>query len=248
MNNQAKCLKCGHGHYTKDCHFKGPVCFKCGKPGHVFSECGQPKAHANTSGLKTRPLTTGRVYTMTRIEFTQKNDLIQGTCFIRGKTLNVQYDSGATHYFISNDCVQHLQLSISSLESNLIVSTPTNKSVIAKKVCLDCPIFISDRKFLVNLICLPLSQLDVILGMDWLSSNHVLLNCAERSVMFSNSKDLSISLSKPISKFSWGKVLGYLILSSMEAKEEVDLKNIAVVQNFPEVFPNDIPGLPPDRE
>jgi len=34
----------------------------------------------------------------------------------------------------------------------------------------------------------------------------------------------------------------------MEIKEEVELKNIAVVQNFPEVFPNDIPSLPPNRE
>nr|KYP33067.1 hypothetical protein KK1_046115 [Cajanus cajan] len=84
--------------------------------------------------------------------------------------------------------------------------------------------------------------------MDWLSSNHVLLNCVKKSVMFFDSKDLSISLSKPISRFSWGKVQGYLILSSMEAKEEVNLKNIAFVQIFPEVFPNDIPGLPPNRE
>nr|KYP38781.1 Transposon Ty3-I Gag-Pol polyprotein [Cajanus cajan] len=129
LNSQAKCLKCGKSHYTKDCHLKGPVCFKCGKSGHVFSEC----------------------------EAAQNNDLIQGKCFIKDKTL------GATHSFISNDCVQHLQLPISSLENNLIVSTPTNKSVIANKVCLDCPIFIGDRKFLVNLICVPLSQLDVIL-------------------------------------------------------------------------------------
>nr|KYP35375.1 Transposon Ty3-I Gag-Pol polyprotein [Cajanus cajan] len=156
------CFKCGQGHYTKDCHLKRPVCFKCGKSGHVFSKYGQPKAYANTSGPKPRPPTTGRVYTMTGTEAAQNNDLIQ--------------------------------------------------------------------------------------GMDWLSSNHVLLNCAKKSVMFSDSKDLSISLSKPISKFSWGKVQGYLILSSMEAKEEVDLKNIAVVQNFPEVFPNDISSLPPDRE
>jgi len=34
----------------------------------------------------------------------------------------------------------------------------------------------------------------------------------------------------------------------MEIKKEVELKNIAVVQNFPEVFPNDIPSLPPNRE
>ena len=34
----------------------------------------------------------------------------------------------------------------------------------------------------------------------------------------------------------------------MEIKEEVELKNIVVVQDFPEVFPNDIPGLLPNRE
>ena len=44
------------------------------------------------------------------------------------------------------------------------------------------------------------------------------------------------------------KIQGYLLLSSMEIKEEVDLKNIPVVQNFPEVFPNDIPSLPPNKE
>nr|KYP59842.1 Transposon Ty3-I Gag-Pol polyprotein [Cajanus cajan] len=60
--------------------------------------------------------------------------------------------------------------------------------------------------------------------------------------------DLLISLSNPINKFSWSKVQGYLILSSLEAKEEVDLKNITIVQIFPKVFPNDIPGLPPNRE
>nr|KYP33909.1 hypothetical protein KK1_045192 [Cajanus cajan] len=249
MNNQIKCLKCGHGHYAKDCHLKGPVCFKCGQPGHVFSEYAQPKTHANTFGPKPRAPTIGRVYTLTGTKSAQNNDLIQGKCFIKGKTLNVLSDLGATHSFISNDCVQHLQLSVSSLETSLIVSTLTNKSIIANKVYLDCPLFINDRKILVNLVCLSLSQLDVILGMDWLSFNHVLLNCAEKSVLFSDSKDLSISLlSKLINKFSWGKVQGYLILSSMEAKEEVDMKNIAVVQNFPEVFPNDILGLPPDRE
>jgi len=34
----------------------------------------------------------------------------------------------------------------------------------------------------------------------------------------------------------------------MKIKEEVDLKNIAVVQNFPEVFPNEFPSLPPNKE
>ena len=35
------CFKCKQGHHAKDCHLKGPVCFKCGKLGQLFSKCGQ---------------------------------------------------------------------------------------------------------------------------------------------------------------------------------------------------------------
>jgi len=64
-------------------------------------------------------------------------------------------------------------------------------------------------------------------------------------VVFPNLKVLLKPSENPILK---NKIQGYLLLSSMESKEEVNLKNIVVVQNFPEVFPDDIPGLPPNRE
>jgi len=185
---------------------------------------------------------------MTRAEAAENHDLIQGMCFIKGKTLNVLYDSGATHSFISNYCVQHLNMSTSFLKTSLVVSTPTYDSVITNKVCLDCPVFIENRKFVVNLICLPLYQLDVILGMDWLSSNQVLLNCAEKSIIFPNPENLLKSHTNSKSEPLKNEIQGYLLLSSMEIKEEVELKNIVVVQNSPEVFPNDISGLPPNRE
>jgi len=240
-------MKCGQDHHTRYCHIRRPICFKCGNPGHVVTECGQQKSHFNPSGsaTKTRPATTGRVYTLSSTEIAKNHDLIQGTCFIKGKTLNVLYDSGATHSFISNDCVKDMKLPISSLDTNLIISTPTSKSVITNKVCLNCPLFIENRKFLTNLICLPLSQLDIILGMDWLFANQVILNCAEKSVIFLN---LEILLKPSENSILRNKIQGYLLLSSMESKKEVNLKNIAVVQNFPEVFPDDIPGLPPNRE
>jgi len=47
---------------------------------------------------------------------------------------------------------------------------------------------ISSRTFLIDLICLPLSQIDVILGMNWLSSNHVLLNYFDKTVVFDDSE------------------------------------------------------------
>ena len=137
---------------------------------------------------------------------------------------------------------------ISFLKTSLIVSTPTNDSVITNIVCLDFPLFIENKNFLVNLVCLPLSQLDVILGMDWLSSNQVLLNCIEKLVIFLNSENLLKSPTNSKSEPLMNEILGYLLLFSIEIKEEVELKNIAVVQNFSKVFPNDIPDLPPNRE
>ena len=130
----------------------------------------------------------------------------------------------------------------------MVVSTPTNDSVITNRVCLDCPLFIENRNFLVNLICLPLSQLDVILGMNWLSSDQVLLNCAGKLVIFQNSENLLKSPTNSKSEPLRNEIQGYLLLYSMEIKEEVELKNIAIVQNFPEIVPNDIPGLPPNKE
>jgi len=184
---------------------------------------------------------------MTGAEVAENHYRIQGICFIKGKNLNVLYDSHATHLFISNYCVQHLNMSTCFLKASLVVSTPTNDFVITDRVCLDCPLFIENREFLVNLICLSLSQLDVILGMDWLSSNQVLLNCVEKLVIFPNSENLLKSPTNSKSEPLMNEIQGYL-LSSMEIKEEVELKSITIVQNFPKVFPNDIPGLPPNRE
>ena len=91
------------------------------------------------------------------------------------------FDFGATHSFISYSCVGKLKLSVSSLNKDLVVETPTSGFVLTSKVCLDCPMEISVRTFLIDLICLPMSLIDVILGMDWLSSNHVLLNCFDKT-------------------------------------------------------------------
>jgi len=65
-------------------------------------------------------------------EVAENHDIIQGMCFIKGKTLNVLYNSSATHSFISNYCVQHLNMSTSFLKASLVVLTPTNDSVITK--------------------------------------------------------------------------------------------------------------------
>jgi len=81
-----------------------------------------------------------------------------------------------------------------------------------------------------------------------LSFNQVLLNCVEKLVIFPNFENLLKSPTNSKGEPLMNEIQGYLLLSSMEIKEEIELKNITVVQKFSKVFTNDIPRLPPNRE
>jgi len=58
-------------------------------------------------------------------------------------------------------------------------------------VCLNCPLSMFGRDFEMDLVCLPLSSMDVILGMNWLEYNHVLINCFSKTVRFSSIEEES---------------------------------------------------------
>ena len=81
-----------------------------------------------------------RVFAMSGSEAAASDDLIQGKCLIADKLLDVLYDSGATHSFISHACVERLGLCATELPYDMVVSTPTNEPVTTSRVCLKCPI------------------------------------------------------------------------------------------------------------
>uniref|UniRef100_A0A151UFW2 CCHC-type domain-containing protein n=1 Tax=Cajanus cajan TaxID=3821 RepID=A0A151UFW2_CAJCA len=188
-----RCGKCGRvGHNQSKCRDKEITCFNCSCKGHISTQCLEPRrTRVIGSGSQIeRPKNVGRVFTLSGVEAARSENLIQGTCFIAETPFVVLFDSGATHSFISVSCVQKLNFPVSLLDFDLVVETPTNGPVTTSLVCLKCPLTVSDKQFLVDLICLPLSQLDVILGMDWLSSHHVLLNCYEKSISFGECKSM----------------------------------------------------------
>ena len=60
------------------------------------------------SQLAPKPQRQGRVFTMDAQEVERSEDLIQDTCEVNGKILTVLYDSGASHSFVSRDCMSAL--------------------------------------------------------------------------------------------------------------------------------------------
>jgi hypothetical protein len=80
--------------------------------------------------------------------------------------------------------------------------------------------------------------LDVILGISWMKLHRAVLDIAGRLV----------HLDSPV----YGKVILHLpavscIKASLHHMGELKLEDIHVVQEFSDIFPDDMPGMPPER-
>jgi hypothetical protein len=91
----------------------------------------------------------------------------------------------------------------------------------------------------VNLLALSLEGIDVILGMDCLTQHQVVLDIATRMVEIhsptSGQTTLHLPKTKGINPCSYAVVT-------------VQLENIPVVCEYPDIFPDDLPDMPPDRD
>ena len=70
------------------------------------------------------------------------------------------------------------------MEVGVVVSTPVGKSVLCRKIVLGCPIHIDVRTLTTNLMVFDMEEFDIILRMDWLSNNHVIIDCQSKEIIF----------------------------------------------------------------
>nr|GFD55256.1 putative reverse transcriptase domain-containing protein [Tanacetum cinerariifolium] len=80
---------------------------------------------------------------------------------------------------------------------------------------------------------------DVIVGMDWLSKHKADIICHEKVVR------IPLRNSKTLRVIGEGPEENVRHLRSTKTKEQKK-EDIVMVGNFPEVFPNDLSGLPPN--
>nr|GEU47086.1 putative reverse transcriptase domain-containing protein [Tanacetum cinerariifolium] len=87
-----------------------------------------------------------------------------------------------------------------------------------------------NQSFKIDLMPIKLGSFDIVIGMEWLSKNHAKILCDEKVIHI------------PID----GETL---IIRVMEKKsDEKRLEDIPVVKEFPDIFPEDLPCLPPVRQ
>ena len=125
----------------------------------------------------------------------------------------------------------------------------------------NCPLVIHDREFLVDLIALPFHEFDLILGLDWLSKHRAIIDCDKKMLVLKCS-----NLSEVIVHSTRSKLVSNII-SAMKARRflrkgceaflalvldskrgHVNLEDIPMINEFLDVFLEELPSLPPNRE
>jgi hypothetical protein len=164
------------------------------------------------------------------------NEVVTGTLLISSHQATVLFDSSATHSFVSYSFSQDCKLMSEWLDVDLAVATPVGKSVVCTFVVRKCPIFVQGHVMPANLVIFEKSGFDMILGMDWLSMYHACVDCFCKEVAAMQATRL---LKQGCS--------GFLACVTKEAPEAM-LEGIPIVRVFVDVFPEELPGLPPDGE
>jgi hypothetical protein len=89
-------------------------------------------------------------------------------------------------------------------------------------------------------VVLPGLGIDVILGMNWMSQNGVLIDTSTWVVMLRDPTDQKGFLVQLPQKID--------LSGEVHVVQSKSIVDIPVVCEFPDIFPNDLPGLPPDQD
>ena len=195
---------------------------------------------------------------MTRQEAHATPDVVTGTLSIFGDDARVFIDPGATHSFISREYVARVGMTPVPLGCGLEISTPTGESLWPSQMLKGSLFYIEGKDMEADLILIYLKGLDVILGMDWLASNYASMDCFRKEVIFRRPGLLVVVFygerRRAPSGLIYARCLlqkgckGYLAHIVDTHSSEVRLEDVSVVRDFLDVFLDDLPGLPPERE
>jgi hypothetical protein len=156
----------------------------------------------------------------------------------------VLFDFRASHSFIAATFVQKHNIPQSIPKNQMIVSS-TWGDIHARHVCPKVSILIGGGlKFLANLIVLNSKGIDIILGMEWLSKHNELINYAKKAVMLiaSNGKELEYVAENIVTDKATSN---RIVLNQFNAAPTVDIRTVS---EYKDVFLEELPGMPPDRE
>ncbi|GJU10863.1 putative reverse transcriptase domain-containing protein [Tanacetum coccineum] len=246
---------------------RGVTCFECGAQGHYQKDC--PKIKNQNRGDKTRvPDARGKAYVLGGGDVNPGSNTVTGTFLLNDHHAYMLFDSGADRSFISNTFSTLLDITPYALDVNYAVELADGRTSETNTVLMGCTLGLLGHLFKIDLMPIDLGSFNVIIGMDWLAKNHAVIVCDEKIVRIPYGNEILIvqgdkgtkEKKSKLSIISCEKAQKYmekgcqLFLAQVAVKENKDksnekrLEDVPTVRDFPKVFPEDLPGLPPTRQ
>ncbi|GJW09967.1 putative reverse transcriptase domain-containing protein [Tanacetum coccineum] len=200
---------------------KGNGCFECGAPGHFKRDCPKLKNKDGGNGNA-----QGWVYAVGNAEKkgnasgNPDSNVITGTFLLKNHYASILFDTGADRSFISTAFSSLINIAPTPLENSYDVELADGKIVGIDTIIRGCTLNLLNQPFNIDLMPIELGSFDIIIGMNWLRKYHAVIVCGEKLISAKKEEEKS------------------------EGKQ---LKDVPIIRDFPEVFHEDLPGLPSAR-
>jgi hypothetical protein len=166
-------------------------------------------------------------------------DIALGMFYINTIHATILFDSGATHSFMFARYANTNELPLKNMKTPMLVITP-KWPIEVNYMTHRLTLTIMGREFWATPIILAESSIDMICGMSWLRKAKVVIQCGRGTVELTSPKGETFEVEITITTSTRRAI--FLI----DGKFVGD--NIRVVRDFPYVFPEELPGMPPERE
>nr|XP_051229681.1 uncharacterized protein LOC127347546 [Lolium perenne] len=210
------------------------TCFKCKKTGHYADKCPEK---SSDEVAKTNSFQKGQANHLNVEEVMNEPDAVMGMFPLNSFTALVLFDTGASHSFISRAFVNKNGIPTETMGRVIKVSSPGGEMTV-NSGCHQLILEIGPYKFPTQLVILESQGLDVILGMDWMTTYRGVIDCVSRSITVTTPEGKKIRFKSQLN-------VGDFRLNNLKG---VSLDQVAIVREFLDVFPEELPGMPPDRE
>jgi len=197
---------------------------------------------------------------MRQKEEAETSDVVAGNFSILDQDVLVLFDPGSTHSYVSASVMCSTAIQCVPMDYDVLVTSPLGQEVRVNRLYRDCPLVIQGHTFLSDLIEMPFRDYDIILGMDWLARHHAMIDCRLKTVTFAlpqygdvvihgkrqlwPSNIISAALARKMITKGFEAYLAHVIDTQMGSPA---LRGIPTVCDFSDVFPDELPGLHPER-
>ncbi|GJV80751.1 putative reverse transcriptase domain-containing protein [Tanacetum coccineum] len=260
------CAKCNY-HHDGPC---APKCHKCNKLAilPVTRECPKLKNNKNHGNQVGNDRAPAKVYAVGHAGTNPDSNVVTGTFLLNNCYASILFDTGADRSFVSIAFSSQINITSSTLDHYYDVELADRRIIRLNTILKGCTLNLLNHPFNINLMPVELGSFDAIIGMDWLARYQAIIVCAEKIVRIPWGNETLIvhgdgSNRGPEARLhiiSYSKTQEYMLkgcpvfLAHVTTKEVEDksekkrLEDVPIVRDFPKVFPEDLPGLPPTRQ